>query len=182
MNFEISSYFIQKSPSFKNFAWYLHYPFGIEYIDKVFELFPTNTQYSLFEFSSEEKKDWLAIANNFDENVNLIDSLCKLHISTIILWYILPDEDYQFICRLLKFPNTINFLTQADLKLNSLSEALNILNLLSYWSSISVVNLQYLSSKDIATPESSIREAKRKFTKKIGIISQLKISLIETKS
>ena len=175
----ISSYFVQKSSNLKIIEWNLYDPLKFKYFEKLTELFPFITSYNLYEFSDESIKNITDSVYNLDDIIEINHMFFNFHISRIILWYQLPKKDYELIWSILELPNTRNYLNYLDLKLSSLSEALHILSLASKWSNLSNVILKYSLSEDDLTPEKSIREAKKKFMQKVGIIMELEISEIK---
>ena len=59
--------------------------------------------------------------------------------------------------------------------LSTLSEALEIVHLLSAWENISRIWLKYTSPGDIEDIKEAIKKAKLEFVSKAGIISELQI-------
>ena len=103
-----------------------------------------------------------------------------------ILWYMYVMKylkiSYEFIRRLLLLPNVQSYLIRILLVLPELSQALSILLLLSNCLFIRSIELSYCKNDLEVDSIDIIVYSKNSFTKKVGIIEELKVNLETTDS
>ena len=86
------------------------------------------------------------------------------------------DENYSFVVFLLGIQKVQEWLNEIRLKTQNLESCLKIMELLSKWRSIDIIELRYLTS-DVENKEETIRESAQKLTKQVGLIYNIKITI-----
>ena len=110
---------------------------------------------------------------------NLLDSLSKMKISSIYLYFELKKNSYLFFSSLLSLPNIQKDLKMWHMTLQTLSDAFLILDLLSKWTNIENISLYYSSSESISNPKEKIREYKESFYFKSWVLLEWRITHLD---
>ena len=154
----------------------------LQYLSEWVSLFPTKCQYSIYEYSKPDNYDEFETLIKSKLDTNWFDDFSNLKLSSIRLSFWHSSNSYEFIRRLLSLPNVQVYLTSIKLVLPKLSQALSILSQLSDCLLIQSVDLSYWENDSEVDPTDWIKSSMNSFTKKVGIIRKLNVSLKTSKS
>ena len=139
-------------------SWTIYFLKSMKYIDKVFSFLPPKTIYSI-KYScisiSKDQFDDLSALPEIDWN--------DKKFSSIIIYKILTDEEYEYIYKILSANKMKRFLKKVILTIRNLSEWLKIVNACTEWSNLESIRLQY-KVEDLEDKDSLIEEVERWFT------------------
>ena len=167
---------MQELSKAKLLAISLNYSLELKYIDQLESLFPPKWTYLLFEHSQPITFEEFELQLIKPLKDNILSFLSNLKIPMIYFDFVLSEAHYSFICDILLLQSIQKSLKFWHLNLENLTSALEVLLLLSDWIYIENVELTFNYFDDTPDPEHSIRMAKKAFTKKVGIISELIIN------
>ena len=154
----------------------------LQYLREWTSLFPTKCQYSIYEFSKPDNYDEFETLIKSKLNADWFDDLSDLKLVSIYVCYEISANSYEFIRRLLSLPNVQIYLINIWLVLPKLSQALSILSQLSDCLLIEYVDLSYWENDSEVDLTDLIKSLKNSFTKKVGIIDELNVSLKTSES
>ena len=155
---------------------------GLQYLNEWASLFPQNCWYSIYEYSKPSNCDKFETLIKSKLDADCFDDFSDIKLVSIYVCYEISAKSYEFIKRLLSLSNVQVYLIRIKLVLQKLSQALSILSQLSDCLLIGFVNLSYWENDSEVEPTDLIKSSKNLFTKKVGIISELNISLKTFKS
>ena len=150
---------------------------GLQYLSEWVSLFPQKCRYSIYEYSKPDNCDEFETLIMSKLDADWFDDFSDLKILNLYVCYEISSNSYEFIRRLLSLPNVKAYLIDIWLVLPKLSQALTILSQLSDCLVIEYVNLSYWENDSEVDPTDLIKSLKNSFTKKVGIIDELNVSL-----
>ena len=150
---------------------------GLQYLNEWVSLFPQKCRYSIYEYSKPDNCDEFETLIKSKLDADWFDDFSDLKILNLYVCYEISSNSYEFIRRLLSLPNVKAYLIDIWLVLPKLSQALTILSQLSDCLVIEFVNLSYWENDSEVDPTDLIKSLKNSFTKKVGIIDELNVSL-----
>ena len=150
---------------------------GLQYLSEWASLFPQSCWYSIYEYSKPDNYDEFEtlIKSKFD--ADLFDDFSNIKLFSIYVCYEISVNSYELIRKILSLPNVQVYLIRIKLVLPKLSQALAILSQLSDCHLIKSVELSYWENDSEVDPADLIKSSKNLFTKKVGIIDVLNVSL-----
>ena len=154
----------------------------LQYLREWTSLFPQKCRYSIYEYSKPDNCDEFETLIKSKLDADWFDDFSDLKLVSIYLWYEISAKSYEFIKRLLSLPNVKAYLTNIWLVLPKLSQALSILSQLSDCLLIESVELSYWENDSEVDSTYLIKSLKNSFTKKVGIIDELNVSLKTSES
>ena len=160
----------------------IDYCSGLQYLSEWVSLFPSKCRYSITEFSKPDNCDQFETLIKSKLDADWFDDFSDLKLFKIQLSFWQSSNSYEFIRRFLSLPNVQIYLTCILLVLPKLSQALSILSQLSDCLVIESLNLSYWENDFEVDPTDLIKSSMNSFTKKVGIIDELNVSLKTSKS
>ena len=154
----------------------------LQYLSEWISLFPQRCRYSIYEYSKPDNCDEFETLIKSKINADWFDDFSDLKIVNLYVCYEISANSYEFIRRLLSLSNVQVYLIKIKLVLPKLSQALSILSQLSDCLLIEYVELIYWENDSEVDSTDLIKSLKNSFTKKVGIIDELKVSLKTSKS
>ena len=155
---------------------------GLQYLSEWVPLFPQKCRYSICEYSKPDDCDEFETLIKSKLDADWFDDFSNLKLVSIYVSFWQSSNSYEFIRRLLWLPNVKAYLTWIWLVLPKLSQALSILSQLSDCLVIESVELSYWEADSEVDPTDLIKSLKNSFTKKVGVIGELNVSLKNSKS
>ena len=160
----------------------INYYSELQYLSEWVSLFPSKCRYSIYEFYKHDNYDEFETLIKSKLDVDWFDDLSNLKLFSIFVCYEISVNSYEFIRRLLSLPSVKAYLINIWLVLPKLSQALSILSKLSDCLLIKFVELSYWENDSEVDPTDLIKSSMNSFTKKVGIIDELNVSLKTSKS
>ena len=154
----------------------------LQYLREWTSLFPQKCRYSIIEYSKPDNCDEFETYIKSKLDADWFEDFSNLKIFNLYVWYEISAKSYEFIWRLLSLPNVQVYLVRIKLVLPKLSQALLILSQLSDCLLIESVELSYWENDSEVDPTDLIKSLMNSFTKKVGIIDELKVSLKTSES
>ena len=139
-------------------------------------------RYSIYEYSKLDNYDEFETLIKSKLDADWFDDFSDLKLYSIYVSFWQSSNSHEFIWRLLSLPNVQVYLTSIKLVLPKLSQALSILSQLSDCLVIEYVDLSYWENDSEVDPTDLIKSSKNSFTKKVGGIRKLNVSLKTSKS
>ena len=160
----------------------IDYCSGLQYLNEWASLFPSKCRYSITEFSKPDNCDEFETIIKSKLDADWFDDFSDLKLVSIYVCYEISANSHDFIRRLLSLPNVQVYLIRIKLVLPKLSQALSILSQLSDCLLIESVELIYWENDSEVDPTDLIKSSMNSFTKKVGVIRKLNVSLKTSKS
>ena len=174
--------FMKEISKAQKIVFKINYCSELQYLSEWVSLFPQSCWYSIYEYSKPSNCDEFETLIKSKLDADWFDDFSDLKLVSIYVWYEISANSYEFIRRLLSLPNVQIYLTNIWLVLPKLSQALSILSQLSDCLLVESVNLSYWENDFEVDPTDLIKSLKNSFTKKVGIIDELNVSLKTSKS
>ena len=160
----------------------IRYCSELQYLNEWVSLFPHKCRYSIYEYYKPDNRDEFETLIKSKLDTNCFDNFSNLKLFSIHVSFWQSSNSYEFIKRLLSLPNVKAYLTSILLVFPKLSQALSILSQLSDCLVIESVELSYWEADSEVDPTDLIKSLKNSFTKKVGVIGELNVSLKNSKS
>ena len=154
----------------------------LQYLREWTSLFPQKCRYSIYEYSKPVNCDEFETYIKSKLDADWFDDFSDLKFVSIYVWYEISAKSYEFIWRLLWLSNVKAYLINIWLVLPKLSQALSILSQLSDCLLIESIELIYWENDSEVDPTDLIKSSMNSFTKKVGVIHKLNVSLKTSKS
>ena len=155
---------------------------GLQYLNEWVSLFPQSCWYSIYEYSKPSNCDEFETLIKSKLDADWFDDFSDIKLVSIYVCYEISANSHEFIRRLLSLPIVQVYLISIWLMLPKLSQALSILLQLSDCLLIESVELSYWKNDSKIDPTDLIKSSMNSFTKKVGIIRKLNVSLKTSKS
>ena len=155
---------------------------GLQYLNEWASLFPQNCWYSIYEYSKPSNYDEFETLIKSKLDADWFDDLSDLKLFSIYVSFWQSSKSYEFIRRLLSLQSVQVYLISIWLVLPKLSQALSILSQLSDCLLIESVELSYWENDSEVDPTDLIKSSMNSFTKKVGVIDVLNVSLKTSES
>ena len=155
---------------------------GLQYLNEWASLFPHSCWYSIYEYSKPSNCDEFETLIKSKLDADWFDDFSDIKLVSIYVCYEISASNHDFIWRLLSLPNVQVYLISIWLVFPKLSQALSILSQLSDCLVIESVELSYWENDSEVDPTDLIKSSMNSFTKKVGIINKLNVSLKTSKS
>ena len=169
--------FMKEISKAQNIECEISYCSGLQYLSEWVWLFPSKCRYSIDEYSKPDNCDEFETLIKSKLDADWFDDFSDLKLVSIYVCYEISTNSYEFIWRLLSLPNVKAYLTCIWLELPKLSQALSILSQLSDCLLIESVELGFWENDSEVDSNDLIKSLKNSFTKKVGIIRKLNVSL-----
>ena len=155
---------------------------GLQYLSEWASLFPQSCWYSIYEYSKPSNCDEFETLIKSKLDADWFDDFSDIKLVSIYVCYEISVNSYELIRKLLSLPNVKAYLIDIWLVLPKLSQALSILSQLSDCLLIESVELSYWENDSEVDSTDLIKSSMNSFTKKVGIIRNLNVSLKTSKS
>ena len=155
----------------------INYWTELPYLSEWASLFPQKWRYSIVENSNPDNWDEFEEYIKTRLDADCFDDFSNVKVCFIYLNSELSENSYEFIRRLLSLANVKTYLASIWLELQNLSQALSILLQLSDCLLINFVELSYWENDSEADSTDLIKSSMNLFTKKVGFIRKLNVSL-----
>ena len=155
----------------KSVLYNLEFWSDINLLQEAITLLPSHTKFIFTKDKQDEIDEIDNIYQNIIKDKNLHLLLNKIKISALYIPQI-DDDNFLWCWDILNSLNTRISLTWVEIKLSSLSEAIDIINLLSFCPNLENVVITY-ETVDIEDSEESIKFALSSFQSKVGFITYL---------
>ena len=155
----------------------INYCSELQYLSEWVSLFPSKCRYSIIEFSKPDNCDEFETLIKLKLDTNWFDDFSNLKFFSIHVSFWQSSNSYEFIWRLLWLSNVKAYLIDIWLVLPKLSQALSILSQLSDCLLIESVDLSYWENDSEVDSTDLIKSSMNSFTKKVGVIRKLNVSL-----
>ena len=174
--------FMNEISKAQKIVYKINYCSELQYLNEWVSLFPHKCRYSIYEYSKPDNCDEFETLIKSKLDTNCFDDFSNLKLFSIYVSFEISANSYEFIRKLLSLPNVKAYLTGIWLVLPKLSQALSILSQLSDCLLIESVELGYWEKDSEVDPTDLIKSSMNSFTKKVGIIDELNVSLKTSKS
>ena len=154
----------------------------LKYLNEWVSLFPHKCRYSIYEYSKPDNCDEFETLIKSKLDVDCFDDLSDLKLFSIYVSFWQSSKSYEFIRRLLSLPNVQVYLIRIKLVFPKLSQALSNLSQLSDYLLVEYIDLSYWENDSEVDSTDLIKSSMNLFTKKVGIIDVLNVSLKTSES
>ena len=169
--------FMNEISKAQNISCSINYYSELQYLNEWVSLFPQKCIFLFLENSKPDNWDKFESYIKSILDADSLDEFSQIKLYGVHLSYELSEGSYELIRRLLLLPNVQANLSNIRLVLPKLSQALSILLRLSDCFMIEYVKLSYSKNDSEIDSTDLIKSSINSFTKKVGIIDKIKISL-----
>ena len=174
--------FMKKISKAQKIECKINYFSELQYLREWVSFFPLKCRYSICEYFKPDNCDEFETLIKLKLDADWFDDFSDIKLFSIHVYFWQSSNSYEFIRRLLSLPNLQVYLISIWLVLPKLSQALSILSQLSDCLLIESVDLSYWENDSEVDSTDLIKSSMNSFTKKVGVIRKLNVSLKTSES